>query len=303
LANDPDEADRWFARAMEQRPAHAGAHYWAGRSQVDRFFKRKTDPDILLTKAPPTLLRARELLARSLEIAPLQPEALAALGRTYVFDMASSAEPGLRAIQQASAELPTRGDVLVTLVALTANTGRRQSAVAIIEDRLVPSRDIQRIEAAWFSVSRADLIHASQLLQEGRRAEAKTRVQNILAETQDPAIQREARRLLGERKETTDAPDLAQLYTRGVEALQRGDYQAATTYFNAVLADARDPELRKQTEARMVDVRFNQGLEKASDLVEMGRRTDARAQLDILSHLPLTPKQRELLEELRSSLR
>jgi hypothetical protein len=303
IASVPGEADRWFGRATEHEPPEAHAFYWSGRALVDRFYRASPGWGVLQPETPPSLLRARALLERSLQIEEGQPEVLAALSRTYVFEWGAEAVPGLRAAARAARRLPVRSDVLVVLAALTANTGNREAATALIEERIVPSEDQGRIEAARSAVFRADLMQAQRWIESGKQPQAEGLLKSVVEQTTNPAIRMEARRLLATPEERAAQADLVRVYNLGVEALSEGDFHSARTHFEMVRTEAQDPELRRAAEARMVEIQFNEGLTKADNLLRMGRRTDARAQLDILSHLPLSQEQRDLLEQLREELR
>jgi tetratricopeptide (TPR) repeat protein len=300
---DSAKARQYYQRALASDPRDADALLWAGLEILQR--SRRGDPDwcSVSKPTPPEVLRARGLLGHSLEQVPGRPAAESAYAATYNFEWGEPARACLRRLQRATAGQAAREDVLLALVALAAQAGERREAGRIVESRLAPMQLRPAMEEARRSLARADLRRAHEQMLAGRRAVGVALIQQTLAASDDAAIRREALRLLGRPGDVPTPIDPFRLYDEGNAALERDDWNTARARFEQVRDTAADPKLRAEAEAGLVDVAFYTGLEKTRRLVDMGRLADARAQLDILGHLPLRSDQRGRLEEIRKQLR
>ena len=148
-AGDLNAAAAHFREATRRSPESAIAWSQLGHNTLARYLSGGAEA--IYGKAPPPMLEAREQLARSLELDPDDPEALASFGETFHFD-AADLDAGILALDRAARALPSRGEIVVALVGLHVQAGNRKAAENLIALDLDRRRDptlARRRAAGW----------------------------------------------------------------------------------------------------------------------------------------------------------
>jgi tetratricopeptide (TPR) repeat protein len=131
-------AERCYQRSLELDSTDARSWFLAGYGEISRW--GRAGHMVSFGQLPPELAEARRRLERCLRIAPDDMEALAAWGRTFIFDL-QPPEEVLAALERASDALPNRLDILEARVAVLALAGRRSEARSLYDVRVAPHVD------------------------------------------------------------------------------------------------------------------------------------------------------------------
>jgi len=167
IAGDAEQAESWYRRALAADGKNATYATRLAGLLLDRYFD--TNPVIIGgQRTPQPVEEARELFRLSLELEPAGIEAMAGMGRTFLFG--GDSEVGLRLLASAATQRPFRTDVLHDLAALLALDGRREAAWAVIERQLEPTaREPEIVVAAQDWVVTAEIDAANQRVVDGDR--------------------------------------------------------------------------------------------------------------------------------------
>jgi tetratricopeptide (TPR) repeat protein len=147
------EARKYYELAIRHDPRNATAYSRCGRTYLREFDKNGQSADGEDT--PPLLLEARDRLEKSLEINPDDPETLAALGRTYRYDT-GEVSAGISALVRATQALPSRTDILYSLIVLTARSGNPAGARVLLERSLRSRGDDEEVRFAERAIEVAE---------------------------------------------------------------------------------------------------------------------------------------------------
>ena len=301
LEGDSGEALRQYRLAIEASPNDPRALFLAGQSIAGGYFQ--TPGRVAIDqRTPPDLLEARALLERSLAQAPGQPEALASLGKTYLFEWREAAQPGVWALQEALGLIPHRSDVWANLVALTARTGNRDAAVSMLHGRLEPLGEPVSTKAGWMGIAHADLREAGELTESGERDAAVELLERSVATLEDNDAKAGAVEMLSSLRTSSQHNEYVDLYNEALEYLRKRDYIAARGRFERVAKLAPSAELRAEAEARLDDIRFLEGTERVLRHLEHKRYDEADKLLSELEAMTLRSSQHDYLRGLRVTL-
>ncbi len=302
LEEDLDAAMSHFERALASNPGDEEAAFWVGRALVERELGDGAGAFSVSQTSSPGLRRAQDLLARSLDRVPARSAALGAYALSCRFEWGERIRPALVRFDRAAADRSAVDDVLVALVGLRAQAGDRSLAERLAQERIDRMRILDASARARQHLMRADLRQAYRTIQSGQKKAGADQVRKVVEATDDALVRRQAAILLAMAGEGEDPSKVLEIYDQGVAAMQREDWGTAQARFEEARDKATDPALRREAEARLTDVLFVTGLKKAQSFLEAGMKASARAQLDILGHLPLRDEQRKMLTELREKL-
>jgi hypothetical protein len=222
LEGKPDDADRWLAQAMETNPEDPIAPYIAGKLLFNRYVGAAPGSDKIPDADPSNLVRAQEMLSRSLLLDRTHAETLALYGMTFLFSPTDSVYQGLSALTEAIERTPGRLDVLVALMGLSARVGNRSGV-------------------QW-------LLKQSENTLAGRESAAESLITVMFADERDP----EARAGLAEAVLGVQRLKSNRLYDDGLIALARGDCEWALIRFKELLL-TEDEALRQRAKAMIAE--------------------------------------------------
>jgi len=329
LAIDPELAEAWialgFLRMGQDRPAEAvemceralaldagsaRAHALLGRSLFAGFAAGMSETTPVLATAPPVLLRAREAFRQSLELRPEDPETLAGLGRTYLFDREQLKE-GLSALARASAALPARVDLLRDLIVLTANSGNRAGARRLLDGPLRQRGDAEDVRMVEHVLAWPELERAKALAEQGQVDEARAVLETLLGELQDHQIRANVSTAIAALGQFGVSVADVDAYNRAADAGTRGDLEQAAKLFEALAAGTADPAMRSAAAAHAADLRgalvrerhvaaFNAAIDKANAGDHEGAIAGLEALLADSPEAKLETQARRILDDLRA---
>ena len=309
LQQDHEAAERFFRKAIGLNEEDPRFHWLYGRSLLTRFIDSIATPTVeLFDETPPLLLAARREFQRSLELDPDQAPSLAGLGKTWVYERDPA--PGIDALTRAYWAAPSRTDLLLDLIVVTANSGDTPGARRLLDRLLRPRGDAERTRLAEQAVAQAEIADAVDLFNAGRREEAREALRRIAEGARDRGTRSQAQGQLLALGEAEVAEEEIEAYNQAVAAANRGDLEQASAGLQALIRTAGQEELRDAAASLLADVqalqhgnrlvrRFNRAIDKARN----GELDEAIALLEsILDERPddeLALETRRMLDELR----
>jgi len=329
LALDPELTEGWitlgFLRLAQDKPAEAAAmceralaldtnsaraHALHGQSLFAAFAADLDRTAPWPDTAPPMLVRAREAFRRSLALRPDDPEALAGLGRTYLFDHAELDE-GVSALARASAALPARTDLMRDLILLTANSGNYAGARRMRDAPLWQRGAAEDVRMVEFALARPAFERVDALVRESRIDEAHAVLDALAGDVRDVEVAALVREALAKLDAVAAEASEVDAYNRAVDAAIRGDLEDAAKRFDALAAGAADPAMRQQAATQAATARrflkhnrqvaaLNAAIEKANADDPTGAIAGLEALLADDPDAEIEAPARRMLEELRA---
>ncbi|MDY7092373.1 MAG: tetratricopeptide repeat protein [Acidobacteriota bacterium] len=249
-----DDARGYYERALELAFGDFRIHYLYGRNLLAPWVGRRLTAAELEGRAEREIAAARGAFQRSLGLNPDFPEAWVGLGAAYALEPEAS-ERGLEALKQARRLLPSRGDVVFNLAVTYARLGRREEARAVIERDLARLGDEQMVEAATEAVLRADLEHASELLEAGRVEPALALLEEISELTSDPVWRLDLLRQLEQVRSVERHNRQVDRFNAAVQAANSGRSRDAQALVEDLLEEDLDPQLERSARSLLDQLR------------------------------------------------
>jgi tetratricopeptide (TPR) repeat protein len=137
------EALQHYQRAMELDSENFRYPYLAAMSWMKESPKGSESEDA--APSPEEVVKAQELLRRSIRIEPQFAEAQASLGESFI-DRPEPGSEGITALENARQLMPSRMDVATNLLILHLKAGERTAAAELLDQVIAPSRDGRAIE-------------------------------------------------------------------------------------------------------------------------------------------------------------
>ena len=254
------EAKQHYERALELGRDDELPWFLYGMAEVDRYRQEHTQIPALPDSLPGGLLRARGLLGRAIELNPERGEAWAALGWTYLFEP-GDVSTGIQLLQRASSLLPARMDLVYDLVLLCLRQGDRETAVGLTDEVLVHG------DRQWLEQARAALQNQAaneQIDQYNQAVEAfnsqeygsaVTLLEALVPGVQDPDLRQQVLRLTEETRARLVELQQVDLYNQAVGKARAGDRQGAVVILEALVQQARDPDLARSARDLLAQLR------------------------------------------------
>jgi tetratricopeptide (TPR) repeat protein len=271
LQHDAEQAEQHFRRAVELDPDNPRSRWLYGTSLVERFIGSFDDNKIpMADETPPLLLEAREQFQRSLELSPEHPPSLAGLGKTHVFD--KDPAEAVDVLTRAYEAMPSRDDLIVDLIVVTANSGDTAGARSLLDGALRRRGHAAMTRAAEAAVAQAEVREAVDRFNAGRREEAEAMLRRSAELTQDPEVRQLVLHQLGSVVAAGAAREEVELYNRAIDLANRGERAAAVALLEQLIRIASQADLRADAESILESLRRG---EKHNDLA--GRLNEAVA--------------------------
>jgi tetratricopeptide (TPR) repeat protein len=179
LRGEDRKAAGRFEKALSFDANDARTHWLYGVSLLGRFEDSLDTGFETFDELPPMLAQARKSLQRALELNPGHPPSVVGLARTYVYEPHS--DETLYAIQQGLDAMPSRTDLLLDLVIVSAHRGNLAGAWRILNDSLRPRADSTLVRSAEGLIAQVAIEQAFALVDEDKELEAV----QLLSETAD----------------------------------------------------------------------------------------------------------------------
>jgi len=216
--NDENAAKR-FEKALSFDENDARTHRLYGLGLLERFEDSLDTGFETFDELPPMLAQARKSLQRALELDPGHPPSLVGLARTYVYE--PNSDETLYAIQQGLNAMPSRTDLLLDLVIVSAHRGNLAGAWRILNDSLRWRGDRTMVRSAEGLIAQVAIEQAFALADEDKELEAI----QLLKDTADATTTRPVQRQL-----------LAQVTTLGTHVMEGEDLD----FYDAAIAEANE---------------------------------------------------------------
>jgi tetratricopeptide (TPR) repeat protein len=170
LRGRDDSAAQRFEKALSLDEGDPRTHRLYGSSLLERFEDTLVTGFETFEEPPPMLARARRGFRRALELEPGHPPSIVGLARTYVYEPHS--DEALYALQQGLDAMPSRNDLLLDLVVVSAHRGNLAGAWRILDDSLRPRGDTGMIRSAEAIIAQVSMERADELADGGKLDEA-----------------------------------------------------------------------------------------------------------------------------------
>ena len=219
LRGEDQRATERFERALSLGEDDARTHRLYGLSLLERFEDSLVTGFEKFDQPPPMLALARKSLRRAVELEPGHPPSLVGLARTYVYE--PNSDETLYAIQQGLNAMPSRTDLLLDLVIVSAHRGNLAGAWRILNDSLRLRGDTTMVRSAEGIIAQVAIEQAFALADEEKDVEAV----RLLKETAEATTTRPVQRQL-----------LAQATTLGTQVLEGEDLD----FYDAAIVEANE---------------------------------------------------------------
>jgi tetratricopeptide (TPR) repeat protein len=239
-----DDARGYYERALELTRGDFRIHYLYGRNLLAPYTGRRLTAAELEGRAEKEISAARRAFQVSLDLNPDFPEAWVGLGAAWALEPEPS-ERGLEALRRARRLAPSRGDVVFNLAVTYARLGRRDQARAVIERDLARLGDEHMVEAATEAVLRADLEHASDLLEAGQVEQALALLEEVSELTTDPIWRLDLQRQLENVRSVERHNRQVDRFNAAVQQTNSGRYREAQAAVEELLEEDLEPQLER----------------------------------------------------------
>jgi len=237
------EAAIHLARATEAMTTDFLPYLLHGENLLDRLRDFRITFSGTQTK-PPEVDRARNLFERSHELNPDDPRALAGLGSTYLFESAD-VEPGIDALEEATARMPERTDLWVYLEILELKCGDRDRAQRIVDERIAPAGDADLLHSALRALVAWDVEQSNRFVRQGLLDDAARLLRRATATNDDADLAATLDANLHSVEMAIETLSLTELYNEAVRSANRFDYPTALSLLRQVVHETHDEDLRR----------------------------------------------------------
>ncbi len=250
-----EEAVLEYEQALEIDPGNVRGLTLLGHNRVNLFIQRDAGSVDPKDGTPPLLLEARSLFRRALEKDPDNPETLAGYGKTFFYDQ-DGVEEGIRALTRASAELPSRTDILYDLIVLQVSAGKLQTAEKVL-DRSLKRRNAQDLAAAAEQmIVNGYVQQANEYARKGAMDQGAALLERAIRQTGDPVLKKTLQASADEMRETDESNRQVDRYNSAVSKLNEGDLHGALKELESLLeVEDLDPSVRARVRATVDRVR------------------------------------------------
>ncbi|MGH7496101.1 MAG: DUF1570 domain-containing protein [bacterium] len=245
------EARRYFAQAIAFVPPHAEIYYHYGNCLMDGIKSRaqvnRRDPAV-----QQNLREARGAFRTAIDLDNDLVEAYAALGETFVFDIESSHDEGIAALDFALERLPVRRDIALNLLFLCAQNGD-STRVQTLLDRVFPPHG-NSSPLAEAQLATTALEGATQLFEQNKTREALRILDRVESITKDLRQLRQ----IDQMRQIARYNHFVSLYKGAAERAANKEYDEALELLNRIIATCEDTKLKESAGHTAKQVRHNQ---------------------------------------------
>jgi len=212
----------------------------------------------------PRVQECRQYFERSLTLNPEFAPSRAGLGRTYLFDNATP-EKGIALLSEAAEQMPSREDIVLDLVVLTARAGKLDDARKLLDQRLRPTGNLDMVEQAekyieqcrTYDVAGKEIERfnvAVEFQNRGQLDSAAVVFGSLAESASDSSVKRQAVEAANRLQRAIQQQRAIESYNEGVEAANAGDLLRAKRLFQEVLELEPEPELRSKAEEILQEI-------------------------------------------------
>lgn len=241
--NNHQEAFNLFETAVKYDPNIAALQYKFGVGTMKAKIKSRlrissSDPSIRTA-----LVEARRAFQKSIMLDSKFYEAYAGFGETYIYDLHSPIDPGIKALERAHIKLPSRMDVAVNLLTLYARKGDSLRVQSLLENVIKKRANLRTIKLAQKRLFQVNLQKARQLFTSGKNEEVIQRLDNLPFLTNDPQLLNQVNDL----RDKALRNEQWSLYNRGVRLANNKNFEEAIECLEKSVAINQDIQLTENS--------------------------------------------------------
>ncbi len=274
LRGEDTRAAERFERALSLDADNARTHRLYGLSLLETFEETLVTGFEIYEELPPVLASARESLRRAVELDPGHPPSIVGLARTYVYEPHS--DETLLSIQRGLEAMPSRNDLLLDLVIVSAHRGNLPGAWRILDDALRRRGESSMVRSAEGLIAQVAIEQAYDLVDQEEDVEAIRLLSETAERTTTRPIQRQLRAqatTLGTQVEEGEDLDF---YDAAIKEANRGRLDDAIAMLDALIEKTEQEKLKLVAEAQreaMIEIKqetenitlFNRAIALAND--------------------------------------
>lgn len=253
IRKKPAEAATYYARALAADSTDWRAHYLAAISLLSQLSSREAER-AGIASPPSELLNARAHLRDTIAYRPEISFAWWLLGRSYLTDPTSLWE-GMEALTTAAERMPSKPEVLLDLIFLTARTGSTDAARDLLDTRLrlIGSEELisqaeNVIQTAAMQGEVRKFNTAIEHMNAGQLDSALTILIGLTDSTPDSAFNTRVRREIAQVEAHLEREVAIKRYNEAVDLMKKRRYPEAASMFRYILEFYSDEDIRSASE-------------------------------------------------------
>jgi len=242
LTGKDERAAERFEKALSLDENAARTHRLYGLSLLERFENTLVSGFEIFDEPPAMLAKARHSFRRALELEPGHPPTLVGLARTYVYQPQS--DDALYALQQGMNAMPSRIDLLLDLVIVSAHRGNLAGAWRILNDSLRPRGDSGMTRSAEAIIAQTAMAQADEFADDGDLEQAITLLRDTAQATSTRALRRQVRAQATSLSATIEAGEDADLYDAAIAAANAGRFEQSISMLVELIEFTEQEQLK-----------------------------------------------------------
>jgi tetratricopeptide (TPR) repeat protein len=292
-------ARRYFGKAIALAPPHPEIYYHYGNCLMDGI-KSRLQVDLRDTAVQKTLLDARSAFRRAIDLDRDFAEAYAALGETFVFDVANPLAEGMTALDFALLRLPSRRDIALNLLFLCAQNGDSTKVAALLDRVFPPEGNSSHLAEAQLSTMALD--RATQLFEQNKTRAALwilDRIQSVI--TDQHQLQQ-----IEQIRQAARYNYFVHLYKSASERATNKEFDEALELLNQIIATCDNPKMQETACHSAKQVRHNQQVgwyNQAVTLTKNKQYSQAAQWLNRIVAAPADPRLAKIAQEALAHIR
>jgi tetratricopeptide (TPR) repeat protein len=289
------EARRYFAQAIAFAPPHPEIYYHYGSCLMDGI-KSRAQVNRRDSAVQQNLADARSAFRTAIKLDHDLAEAYAALGETFVFDVASSPDEGIAALDSALESLPARRDIALNLLFLCAQNGD-STRVQILLNRVFPPHG-NASPLAETQLATAALEGATQLFEQNQTREAL----RILDRVQNMTKDLRQLRQIDQMRQIARHNHFVSLYKGAAVRVANKEYDQALELLSLIISACDDAKLRESAAHTAKQVRHNQQVTWYNQAIALLKNKQYDQAEQLLSRIVAAPGDPKLEKTTRDAL-
>jgi tetratricopeptide (TPR) repeat protein len=243
-----EEAARWFDRALAASPDDSGFQRFAAANLLLEAYESLPEDELAqveTTGTPPGVLRARELLARSLASDEDNDFSMTLYGQTFLYEPPEKTGPGIAALEKARRLSPRNVEAVLGLAQLRAQRGEVDAARDLVENHLARIADPEELRLGREMVITAAYEDARASAVAGDLEGALGKMKALREAVPDPALAALLEESIGQLEAGIRHKKDVDAYNAAVTHANAGRMDEARAIWARLAAEAADEELRK----------------------------------------------------------
>ncbi|MGH7451018.1 MAG: tetratricopeptide repeat protein, partial [bacterium] len=289
------EARRYFGKAIELVPPHPEIYYHYGNCLMDGITSRvqvnRHDPAV-----QNTLRDARSAFRTAIDLDNDFIEAHAALGETFIFDIASPLEEGIAALDFALKRLPSRRDIALNLLFLCAQNGDSTIVEILLNRVFPPHRNSSLLAEAQLATTALE--RATQLFEQNKTREAM----RILDRVQSVTTDQHQLQQINQMRQVARYNHYVHLYKSASIRAANKEFDEALELLNQIITTCDDAKLQESASHSAKQVRHNQQVTWYNQAVALMKNKQYNQAVPLLNRIVAAPGDSQLAKATQDAL-